>query len=102
MTPEALPAGFPLEEAKDWIGKWKRAGGGFFCHPNAETGEVMVQLASQGDLLHTPEEAEKRNANILDLQNELLANPTLKSAITTLVADAWTRASFGSEVGGHG
>lgn len=91
MIPDALPAGFPLEEAKDWIGKWKRAGGGFFCHPNAETGEVMVQLASQGDLLDTEEQAANRNRRINDLQNELLANPELKSAITTLVADAWAR-----------
>ena len=89
MTPDTMPDGFPIERAKDWIGRWKAAGGGFFCHPNEETGEVMVQLASQGSLLDEPEVRNRKAEKIQSLQDELLKEPALKSAITTLVAATW-------------
>lgn len=92
MTPDSMPDGFPIERAKDWIGRWKNAGGGFFCHPNEETGEVMVQLASQGSLLDEPEVRNRKAEKIASLQDELLKEPALKSAITTLVADTWAMA----------
>lgn len=88
MNAEDMPEGFPIEKAKDWIGRWKAAGGGFFCHPQP-TGEVMVQLAYQGD------ESDPQTAldRINPIQDELLGNPDLKSAVTTLVADAWSKSN---------
>lgn len=85
MTDFAISPAFPLEEARDWIGRWKDAGGGFFCR--AEAGEVQVQLAFQGASEIMPQEA-------VDLQTELLTAPRLKSAVTSLVADAWAKANI--------
>ncbi len=83
MTPETMPEGFPIERATDWIGRWKEAHGGFFCHDQGE-GVCLVQLATM---------AEKGEQSIAAyaLQQELLSDPELKSAVTTLVADAWAK-----------
>lgn len=82
FDPAAAPA-FPLEEATDWIGRWKDAGGGFFCR--AGEGQVQVQLAWQGESEIMPPDAQA-------LQTELLVHPRLKSAVTTLVANSWAKA----------
>jgi hypothetical protein len=82
----AATAAFPLQEATDWIGRWKDAGGGFFCKANHDTGEVQVQLAFQGESEIMPPDATA-------LQTELLINPALKGAVTTLVVQAWSKAS---------
>lgn len=92
MTPDTMPEGFPIEAAKDWIGAWRSAGGGFFCHPNEATGDVMVQMASQASALDEPEVAQRKAEKLAELQDQILADPRLKSAITTLVADAWNAA----------
>lgn len=78
---------FPLEAAKDWIGRWKAAGGGFFCHPQPD-GSVMVQLAATSE-----QESARISPEQDEIQNEILWDPDLKSAVTTLVAQAWNRAS---------
>lgn len=101
MTPDTMPDGFPIEEAKDWIGAWRSAGGGFFCHPNEATGEVMVQMASQSSAADEPEVAQRKAEKILELQDALLADPRLKSAITTLVADAWQAARLRAQGAGN-
>lgn len=85
FNPAAAP-GFPLAEATDWIGRWKDAGGGFFCRADEATGEVQVQLAFQHDGPTMPPEG-------VTLQTELLIDPKLKSAVTTLVVNAWAKAS---------
>lgn len=85
FDPAATP-GFPLQKATDWIGRWKDAGGGFFCNADEGTGEVQVQLAFKHDGPHMPPEG-------VALQTELLIDPTLKSAVTTLVVNAWAKAS---------
>ena len=85
FDPASAP-GFPLQEATDWIGRWKDAGGGFFCRADEGTGEVQVQLAFQHEGATMPPEG-------VALQTELLINPTLKSAVTTLVVNAWAKAS---------
>lgn len=80
---------FPLKEANDWIARWRKAEGGFFCHPQPD-GSVMVQLAfkhGQG-----AEAIEDALDMIQPLQDELFANPDLKSAVCTLIADAWNMA----------
>lgn len=100
MTPDTMPDGFPIEEAKDWIGAWRSAGGGFFCIPNKGTGDVMVQLASQASALDEPEIAQRKAEKLVALQDQILADPRLKSAITTLVADAWQAARVRAEGAG--
>lgn len=80
---------FPLEEATDFIGRWKAVGGGFYFHPQ-EDGSVMVQLAGQLAYDGTDPDGPSREA----LQAELLSEPRLKSAVTTLAAQAWHRASL--------
>lgn len=82
---DAIPDAFPLEEARDWIGRWKAAGGGFFCR--AAEDQVQVQLAFQSESDIMPPAA-------VALQTELLTAPRLKSAVTTLVADAWSKAQI--------
>lgn len=82
----AATAAFPLEAATDWIGRWKDAGGGFFCKANHSTGEVQVQLAFQGESEIMPPDATA-------LQTELLIDPRLKTAVTTLVVNSWAKAS---------
>lgn len=82
IDPATLP-NFPLEDATDWIGRWKEAGGGFFCR--AQDDQVQVQLAWQGDSEIMPAAAQS-------LQTELLITPALKSAVTTLVANSWAKA----------
>jgi hypothetical protein len=84
MTDPATLPTFPLAEATDWIGRWKDAGGGFFCR--AAEDQVQVQLAFKHDGEIMPPKGVK-------LQTELLINPSLKSAVTTLVANAWAKAS---------
>jgi hypothetical protein len=77
---------FPLAEANDWIRRWKAADGGFFCHPQPD-GSVMVQLAFRhGEGMVAIEEALDE---IQPLQDELMHNPDLKSAVCTIVADTW-------------
>jgi hypothetical protein len=87
--PTYSPA-FPLAEANDWISRWRKADGGFFCHPQPD-GSVMVQLAYKHE--HGPEAIEEALDKIQPLQNELFANPDLKSAVCTLIADTWHMAS---------
>lgn len=77
---------FPLEAAKDWIGRWKAAGGGFYFHPQ-DDGSVMVQLAATTGPAGTDPNSDHREP----IQRELLLDPDLKSAVTTLAADAWYR-----------
>jgi len=100
MTPDTMPDGFPIEEAKDWIGAWRSAGGGFFCIPNEATGDVMVQMASQASALDEPEVAQRKAEKLEELQAQILADPRLKSAITTLVADAWQAARLRAQGNG--
>lgn len=102
-----LPEAFPIERAKDWIERWKDAGGGFFCHPQP-TGEVMVQLAYQAGETESgqPEDPQVTLDRVTPVQAELMADPDLKSAVTTLVADAWNDARIkaglaAAEVAGH-
>lgn len=78
---------FPLEEATDFIGRWKAVGGGFYFHPQPD-GSVMVQLAGQLADDGSDPHSEARDK----LQTELLADHRLKSAVTTLAAQAWNRA----------
>lgn len=80
---------FPLEEASDFIARWKAAGGGFIFHPQPD-GSVMVQLAGQLAEDGTDPQGPERDA----LQTELLADPRLKGAVTTLATQAWHRASI--------
>lgn len=77
---------FPLEAAKDWIGRWKAAGGGFYFHPQGD-GSVMVQLAAKLETDCEDPNFDRR----APIQNELLLDPDLKSAVTTLAAGAWYR-----------
>lgn len=86
----ALKDAFPLVEATDWIGRWKDAGGGFFCKPDEASGQVQVQLAFQHEGEIMPEEG-------VELQTELLIDPRLKSAVTTLVASAWEKARLAAQ-----
>lgn len=92
MTEEELPDGFPIEKAKDWIDRWKKAGGGFFCHPQ-EGGAVMVQLAFKSPPVEIATEGGEPAPSAIEkaehIQAELLGDPELKSAVTTLVANAW-------------
>lgn len=83
-------AAFPLKEANDWIMRWRKADGGFFCHPQPD-GSVMVQLAfKHGQGAEAIEEALDQ---IQPLQDELMHNPDLKSAVCTLIADTWHMAN---------
>ena len=77
---------FPLKEANEWIAAWKAADGGFYCHPQPD-GSVMVQLAYQHE--QDAEAIEEAIDRIQPLQDRLLRDPTLKSAVCTLIADAW-------------
>ena len=79
---------FPLEKATDWIARWKGAGGGFYFHPQPD-GSVMVQLAA----VVGPGGEDPNLDERAPIQAELLHDPELKSAVTTLAAQAWKRAS---------
>jgi len=88
-SPTYSPA-FPLAEANDWISRWRKAEGGFFCHPQPD-GSVMVQLAYKHG--HDANSIEEALDKIQPLQDELMHNPDLKSAVCTLIADTWHMAS---------
>lgn len=79
---------FPLELAAEFIGRWKEVGGGFYFHPQPD-GSVMVQLAGALAADGSDPNGPARDA----LQAELLADPRLKGAVTTLAAQAWHRAN---------
>ena len=87
-APATLPDTFPLEAAQNWIGRWKDAGGGFFCHIVAGD-QIMVQLAFSHE--RYPDEQSAIDA-AQPLQNEILADPELKTAVCTLVANTWANA----------
>ena len=57
-----------------------------FVHPQ-EDGSVMVQLAAQLG----PDGTDPNLDHRAPIQDELLRNPDLKSAVVTLAAQAWTR-----------
>lgn len=84
---------FPLEQATDFIARWKAVGGGFYFHPQPD-GSVMVQLAGQLAEDGTDPSGPARDT----LQAELLADPRLKGAVTTLAAQAWHRASMANQL----
>jgi len=86
---------FPLEAATDFIARWKAVGGGFYFHPQPD-GAVMVQLAGQLAEDGTDPNGPARDA----LQTELLADPRLKGAVTTLAAQAWHRANMAAQLAG--
>lgn len=86
---------FPLEAANDFLARWKAAGGGFYFHPQPD-GAVMVQLAGQLAEDGTDPNGPARDA----LQTELLADPRLKGAVTTLAAQAWHRANMAAQLAG--
>ena len=79
-------AGFPLADVNDWIARWKAVGGGFWCRQNGEG--VEVQLARQ---VPSPDPDE---ITAMVLQEELLAQPFLKGAVTSFIADAWAKAKI--------
>lgn len=86
---------FPLEEANDFLARWKAVGGGFYFHPQPD-GSVMVQLAGA-----LAEDGTDPNGAARDtLQAELLADPRLKGAVTTLAAQAWHRAQQSARLAG--
>jgi len=72
----------------DWIARWKTKGGGFYCKESAEG--VMVQLASQQT--NTATAVDIYRADLERLQTELVSNPRLKMAVSSLVRDTWERA----------
>lgn len=70
---------FPLEEAANWIARWKAAGGGFFCREEADG--VTVQLAARRSC--------RTECDVI--ANELLGQPRLKMAVSMLVRNQWEK-----------
>lgn len=90
LDPAATEA-FPLEEANDWIARWRKIGGGFWARPDNDAGGVEIQLARKAIGNAECDDIYAEDARLL--QTEILSAPRLKAAVMTLVTKAHMGAS---------
>ena len=90
MTDIANNPNFPLQEAADWIHRWRTIGGGFYVRETE--GEVTVQLARQ--TIERDGNPDAFEAECSAMEAQILADPRMKMAVMVLARDAWEKSQL--------